>query len=190
VQGHPDLVSINIEQAPMDWALPVRKEQNLRPPFRVSVVVKSSSPLSVPLKVTPHVLTEEEAHNGAPCACSCLQLTHAQLRPLLAFSPPPQTAGNGQCHLVAIEFFPVTQIAGAYLSTRRTARTTWGLKTCSSSCQRLACWQPTHQCTCSCNVGTDAESWQSMPLPAQRRQHDVPLPARRWCWPGSAAPPL
>jgi hypothetical protein len=87
VQEYPDAVSISIEQAPMDWALPVRKEQNLRPPFRVSVVVKSAAAAALPLKVTPHVLTEEEAHNGVYVlrlrVCSRKPMSHACIELLL-----------------------------------------------------------------------------------------------------------
>jgi hypothetical protein len=61
----PDSVSLTIEQAPMEWALPVRKEQHMRPSFRISVVVKSRLAGVLPLRVTPHILTEEELLNSA-----------------------------------------------------------------------------------------------------------------------------
>ena len=94
MQGNiPDSVSISIEQAPLDWALPVRKEQNLRPPFRVSVVVKSVQPVKVPLKVTPTVLTEDELHNSTLAHPACFGMLHtgpytACWRLLLWCSPP------------------------------------------------------------------------------------------------------
>ena len=101
----PDSVSLSIEQAPMDWELPVRKEQTLRPPFRVSMVVKSSTAVRVPLEVKPHVLTEDELHHGAilcRCSHSCWQ-PQLPLRTLASLRLAPAACVPNLIALAGIE---------------------------------------------------------------------------------------
>jgi hypothetical protein len=84
----PDSVSLTIEQAPMEWALPVRKEQHMRPAFRISVVVKSRLAGVLPLRITPHILTEEELLNSVINDLVSELIVNQTARCLLMMSPP------------------------------------------------------------------------------------------------------
>lgn len=169
----PDSVSISIEQAPLDWALPVRKEQSLRPPFRVSVVMKSAQPVSMPLQVTPQVLTEEEYKHSTPALLDY----HLD-------TPALNNACRHACSILLHEsdaVFNASRACGCMYSVT--------CRACASAHM--------HACGvhgflhCSRDLDAHAQSRQGMPFPAQRGQHELHLQRGRPCrGPGSAASPL
>lgn len=110
-----DQVTARIDQAPMEWCLPVRQGVRLKPPFRLAVTVQGTHDCHMPVTVTPACLTEEEYSRvdtwapregislGVSSALGSQRVSVAKAHPLDRMFKCEGSA-NGHCVKHAFEF--------------------------------------------------------------------------------------
>ncbi|KAF5842314.1 hypothetical protein DUNSADRAFT_7967 [Dunaliella salina] len=59
----PETVSLKIVGAPAEFAMPVKQDRRLNPPFRVRVDVQHRGPLSFPLTLRASLITQQDKDN-------------------------------------------------------------------------------------------------------------------------------
>mmetsp|Transcript_19110 Transcript_19110/g.49641 ORF Transcript_19110/g.49641 Transcript_19110/m.49641 type:complete len:957 (-) Transcript_19110:1046-3916(-) len=59
----PEAVSMQIVEAPAEFAMPVKQDRRLNPPFRVRVDVQHRGPLSFPLTLRASLITQQDKDN-------------------------------------------------------------------------------------------------------------------------------